>query len=99
MVELFEHLNLPVFDGVEAALEGQRKLNLDHEINDSSKQRRIQLKLNEQWMHSVARCDQRSMATILMAVMTVTLTKMNSSHKGRRSIQLEGRANHNSPTY
>ena len=41
VVELFERLKLPVFKGVEAALEAfneQRKLNLDCEKTDSSKQ-------------------------------------------------------------
>ena len=41
-------------------------------------------------MHSVARCGHRSMAMILMAVMTVTLTKMKLSQKGGRRVQLEG---------
>ena len=47
VVELFERLKLPVFDGVQAALEvfnEQRKLNLDREKTDSFKQRQIQLK-------------------------------------------------------
>ena len=47
VVELFERLKLPVFDGVQAALEKfsqQRKLKLDHKKDDSVKQRRIQLK-------------------------------------------------------
>ena len=47
VVELFERLKLPVFDGVRAALEAfnqQRKMNLYLEKTDSSKQRRIQLK-------------------------------------------------------
>ena len=47
VVELFERLKLPVFDGVQAALEEfneHRKLNLDHEKTDSYKQRRVQLK-------------------------------------------------------
>ena len=47
VVELFKHLKLPVFEGVQAALETfnqQRKLNLDHQKTDSSKRRRIQLK-------------------------------------------------------
>ena len=47
VVELFECLKLPVFDGVQTALEAfseQRKLNLDHEKTDSFKQRRMQLK-------------------------------------------------------
>ena len=47
VVELFERLKLPVFDGVQAALEAfnrQRKMNLDQEKTDSSKRRRIQLK-------------------------------------------------------
>ena len=47
VVELFERLKLPVFEGVQAALEAfneQRKLSLDHEKTDSSKRRRIQLK-------------------------------------------------------
>ena len=42
VVELFEHLKLPVFDGVQAALEvfnQQRKLYLDREKTDSFKQR------------------------------------------------------------
>ena len=42
VVELFEHLKLPVFDGVQAALEvfiQQRKLNLDCQKTDSSKWR------------------------------------------------------------
>ena len=44
VVELFK---LPVFEGVQAALEAfnqQRKLNLDRQKTDSSKRRRIQLK-------------------------------------------------------
>ena len=47
MVELFERLKLPVFDGIRAALEAfsrQRKINLDQEKTDSSKRRQIQLK-------------------------------------------------------
>ena len=45
VVELFERLKLPVFEGVQAALEAlQRKLNLDREKTDSSKRKRIQLK-------------------------------------------------------
>ena len=47
VVELFERLKLPVFEGVQAVLEAfneQRKLNLDREKTDSSKRRRVQLK-------------------------------------------------------
>ena len=47
ITELFDRLKLPVFDGVQAALEAfneQRMLNLDHKKTDSFKQRRIQLK-------------------------------------------------------
>ena len=47
VVEVFECLKLPVFDGVQAALEAfsqQRKLYLDQEKTDSFKQRRVQLK-------------------------------------------------------
>ena len=42
VVELFERLKLPVFDGVQAALETfnrQRKMYFDHEKTDSSKRR------------------------------------------------------------
>ena len=47
VVELFEHLKLPVFEGVQAAVQAfneQRKLNLDCNKTDSFKRRRIQLK-------------------------------------------------------
>ena len=57
VVELFERLKLPVFDGVQAALEAfnqQRKLYLDQEKTDSFKQRRIQLK-KERTMDSQCR--------------------------------------------
>ena len=42
MVELFEHLKLPVFEGVQAALKAfieQIKLNLDWKKTDLSKRR------------------------------------------------------------
>ena len=48
VVELFRRLKLPVFDGVQTALEDfnkQRKLALDHQKTDECKQRRIQLKV------------------------------------------------------
>ena len=47
VVELFRRLKLPVFDGVQTALERfnkQRKLALDHQKTDKCKRRRIQLK-------------------------------------------------------
>ena len=47
VVELFERLKLPVFEGVQAALEAfnqQRRLNLDRQKTDLSKLRQIKLK-------------------------------------------------------
>ena len=48
VVELFRRLKLPVFDGVQAALEEfseLRKKNLDRQKTDKCKKRRIQLKV------------------------------------------------------
>ena len=55
---------------------------------DSFKQRLIQLKTERQWMHSVARCGQRSVTMILMAVVAATLRNMNSSQKGGRNVRM-----------
>ena len=77
-VELFDRLKLPVFEGVQAALEAfneQRKLNLDCEKTDSSKWRRVQLKTER----TVDVQRRKVWSSKHGQVMTATLMKMKSS--------------------